>query len=176
MGGGEETVSYNLLITSPTSLQNQDKQIQILSENLSLKCQAALRNFKEVCGSAGSPSISSQCWFHWHTVELSRHTFLETPKTFQAYFGCHFLPSNFATNMPFHVLTKVVIFPVPSLTQCSTLTLARLPGASEIPLLASKTTPRLARSGNWDFCWSNLSLIWLATITGEVSNNVTKWP
>ena len=43
--------------------------------------------------------------------------------------------------------------------QCSTLTLARLPGASEIPLLASKTTPRLARSGNWDFCWSNLSLI-----------------
>ena len=36
--------------------------------------------------------------------------------------------------------------------QCSTLTLARLPGASEIP-------PRLARSGNWDFCWSNLSMI-----------------
>ena len=43
--------------------------------------------------------------------------------------------------------------------QCSTLTPARLPGASEIPLLASKATPRLAQSGDWDFCWSNLSLI-----------------
>ena len=40
--------------------------------------------------------------------------------------------------------------------QCSTLTLARLSGASEIYPWTSKTTLRLARSGNQNFCSTDI--------------------